>query len=157
MKLKANDKLYDPIRKTFITKLPEEIVRQKLINHMIDKLHYPSGLLAVEKDLSTLPHLQNKEFKINKRRADIICFAKNIHPNYLIYPLLMIECKACSLTKKTIDQVLGYNHFVEAFFVAIANKYKIVTFWYNLKDQRYDSLDYLPDYTQLIRSVKNEK
>ncbi len=125
--------LFDPIRKTYVLPLPEEIVRQQLINKMINQLKFPVSLLAIEKDLCNLPHLVNKEFPSQKRRADIICFAKNINPDFSIYPLLIIECKACKLTKKTVDQVLGYNHFVKSYFVSIANEHEIITFWYSLK------------------------
>ncbi len=151
-----NNRLYDPIRKTYVLALPEEIVRQQLIHKMINHLGFPTSLLAVEKDLCNLPHLLNKEFPSQKRRADIICFAKNINPNFSIYPLLMIECKACKLTKKTIDQVLGYNHFVEAYFVSIASEREIVTFWYNLKKKDYNSINYLPSYDQLIGTICHE-
>jgi len=33
------------------------------------------------------------------RRADIICFAKNIHPSYLFFPLLVVECKGEKIKK----------------------------------------------------------
>ena len=148
--------LYDPIRKSYVLNLPEEIVRQHLISRMINDLGFPISLLAIEKDLCNLPHLRNKDFPSKKRRADIICFGKNIHSKYSIYPLLMIECKANKLTKKTIDQVLGYNHFVEAYFVSIANKNEIITFWYNLKKKEYNSTNFLPSYDQLIQAVCHE-
>jgi len=148
-----NNRLYDPIRKTYVLSYPEEIVRQHLIHKMINQLAFPISLLAIEKDLCNLPHLLNKDFPSQKRRADIICFAKDINPNFSIYPLLMIECKACKLTKKTIDQVLGYNYFVESYFVSIANKDEIITFWYNLKKKEYSSINFLPNYDQLIQAV----
>lgn len=151
-----NDRLYDPIRKTFVLTLPEEIVRQQLLQKMINQWGYPKSLLAVEKDLCNLPHLIHKAFPSQKRRADIICFAKNINPNFSIYPLLMIECKACKLTKKTIDQVLGYNHFVESYFVSIANEKEIFTYWYNLKKKQYTSVNFLPSYDQLLQAVLSE-
>jgi hypothetical protein len=152
-----NNRLYDPIRKTYVLALPEEIVRQQLIHKMIENLGYPKSLLAVEKDLCTLPHLSKKPFPSQKRRADIICFAKNIHPDFSIYPLLMIECKACKLTEKTVDQVLGYNHFVESYFVGIASEKEIVIYWYNQKKKDYYSINFLPSYNQLISAVINEK
>ena len=147
--------LFDPVRKTNVLPLPEEIVRQKLINKMINQLGFPISLLAVEKDLCSLPHLANKEFPSQRRRADIVCFAKDINPDFSVYPLLMIECKACSLSKKTIDQVLGYNHFVKAYFVSIANEKEIITFWYSLQENKYSSINFLPSHSQLLQAVKN--
>lgn len=133
---------------------PEEIVRQNLISQMINDLKYPKNLIAVEKDLDQIFHLKHINFTSQKRRADIICFAKNIHPKYAIYPLLMIECKAHKLTREVVEQVVGYNHFVKAYFVCVANQDEIKTLWYNEKKQKYDSIDFLPPYEQLINSLK---
>jgi Type I restriction enzyme R protein N terminus (HSDR_N) len=151
----SEDQLYDPIRKIFIKSLPEEIVRQKLLKKMVANLGYPKSLIAIEKDIDKLTHIDEKI--ISKRRADIICFAKNIHPKHSIYPLLMIECKAYKLDQKTIDQVLGYNHLIKAFFVAIASKNVIKTFWYDGNLQSYESVDFLPKYKDLIEMVRYAK
>jgi hypothetical protein len=150
------DTIFDPIRQDFFKATPEEKVRQKLIRFMINQLNFPKGSLAVEKELSLLPHLKNRKSAPEKRRADIICFAKNIHPKFLLYPLLLIECKAHFLTDATIEQALGYNHCVGSYFVCIANKEQIKTFWYT--DNKYRSIGFLPEYNQLIYSVtKNKK
>lgn len=151
-----NNRLFDPIRKTFVLPLPEEVVRQKLIHKMINELGFPKNLISVEKDLCQLPHLANKEFPSQKRRADIICFAKGIHQNYIIYPLLMIECKACKLSHKTISQVLGYNHFVESYFVGIANDIEFLTYWYDIQSKQYKAVKFLPKFDELLKAVKNE-
>lgn len=148
------DRIYDPIRKTYVLALPEEIVRQKLIHKMINELRFPKNLIAVEKDLLSLEHINEREFESKKRRADIICFAKDIHPKFSLYPLLMIECKAFKLNQKTIDQVLGYNYHIKACFVAIANGYEIKTFWYNMKEEKYKSVNFLPGYLELVQMVK---
>ncbi|NGX35963.1 MAG: hypothetical protein K1000chlam1_00799 [Candidatus Anoxychlamydiales bacterium] len=149
------DRLYDPIRNSYVLALPEEIVRQKYLSLMIDKLGFSKSLIAVEKDLRLLPHLQEKDFTKVKRRADIISFAKDIHPSYSIYPLLMIECKACKLSKDTISQVLGYNHFVGAYFVSIANGYEIITYWYNINEKKYNSVNFLPSYKEMIQAIRH--
>ncbi|NGX49648.1 MAG: hypothetical protein K940chlam5_01247 [Candidatus Anoxychlamydiales bacterium] len=149
----SNSRIYDPIRKTYVLALPEEKVRQKLIHNMINELGFPKSLIAVEKDLLSLEHIKQKEFASKKRRADIICFAKDIDENYSIYPLLMIECKAFKLNSKTIDQVLGYNHYIKAFFVAIANEYEIITYWYNIKEKKYKSVNFLPSFNELRQMV----
>ena len=148
------NQLFDPIRNKELSALPEEIVRQDLLDLMIHKLGYPKSLISVEKDLSQLPHLKGKKHELPFRRADIICFAKNIHPSFYLYPLLMIECKADKLTKKTIEQVVGYNHFVNSYFISIANYSEIKTLWYNEKEKKYDSINFLPSYNQLLFAAK---
>lgn len=95
---------------------PEEIVRQLLVCDMIGRFGFPRELVAIEKEIATLPHLQGRT--LPKRRLDVICFAKL---KETLYPLLLVECKAVPLSQKTLEQVFGYNYYVEASFIAIAN------------------------------------
>lgn len=145
--------IYDPIRNEWFVVQPEEIVRQELIITMTQELGYPRELLAVEKNLSLLPHLQLEGLNVPDRRLDIICFGKDIHPNYSLYPLLMIECKAVALTSKVVQQVVGYNHYVKAYFVAIANEYAIKTGWYDYSINEYSFVEGLPRYDELLASI----
>lgn len=142
--------LFCPIRKAFCNALPEEVVRIALLEHMIKELGFPQHTLAVEKELSSLPHVLPKS--IPKRRADILCFTKGIHLEFDLYPLLLIECKAIKLTRKTINQVVGYNQFVNAYFIAIANSNSIRT-GYRTPDGFYKFVDYLPEYQELMMSI----
>ena len=131
--------------------MPEEKIRQELIETMIKNLGYPKGFIGVEKKIGKLPHL--KDGKFSNRRLDIICFAKNIHPKYILYPLLIVECKKGALEKGAIEQVLGYNDFIKAFFVAIANEREVKTFWY--EGEKIVSVNFLPGYRQLINAVRS--
>lgn len=134
--------------------MPEEVVRQDLLSKMVNDLGYPKSLLSVEVDLASIDYLKEIKHKLPKRRADIICFGKGISSSHDVYPLLMIECKAIKLNKAAIDQVIGYNHYVNSYFIAVANADEIKTFWYNAKDKKYQSIDFLPPYQQLINAVK---
>lgn len=118
---------------------PEEIVRQKILQLMTKKLGFPKELLAVEKQLRELPHLQNID-DLPNRRADIICFARKKHT---LFPLLLIECKEDKITPMAKSQVLGYNHYVQAFFVAIAGKNAIQLIY-------PQELDFLPHYDEML-------
>jgi hypothetical protein len=91
----------------------EECIRQALIQKLIFELGFPRELISIEKELSKLPHLSGKQ--LPKRRVDLVCFTQNV------YPLLVIECKAIPLSEKALDQVLGYNYYIQAEFVAISN------------------------------------
>lgn len=130
--------------------LPEEVVRQKLLCKMIG-LGYPRGFLSVEQELELLPHLKNEK-NLPKRRVDIICFAKGIDPHFELYPLLLIECKSKSI-KGAKEQVLGYNRFVGAYFVAIANEKGVKLFWSS--KNRDNFVNFLPTYKQLIDAIKD--
>ena len=107
-----NQQIYDSIRKKWVEATPEEIVRQKLIACMTQNLGYPEDALAVEKSLAELTLVP-----VPNRRIDILCFNTKI-----LKPLLLIECKAVPIQKKMFSQVLGYNAFIKAPFICIANQ-----------------------------------
>lgn len=147
--------LFCPIRKELVAALPEERVRQRMLHLMLEEYGYPPGLVAVEKSLRQLPHLTPADQPlIPNRRADIVCFAKGVHPQFDLYPLLIVECKAVKLTQKVIGQITGYNHFVRAYFIAIANEEEIRIGWNDPNRDGYSFVPYLPSYTELIRAVK---
>jgi hypothetical protein len=148
--------LFDCIRNIWVKALPEEVVRQKILLNMVEDLGYPKHMIGVEKDIETIPHLKDNKITDNKRRVDIICYAKNINPSFSIYPLLVIECKAISLSSKVVEQVIGYNHHIKAAFISVANKNAIKTMWYDNSKKKYVSVDYLPSYQQLLQAVQNE-
>lgn len=148
------ESIYCSIRKMWVAALPEEIIRQRLITHMIQNLSFPSSSLAVEKGLKQMPHLTLLPGDIPDRRADLVCFAKGIHPDHSLYPLLLIECKAVPLNSKVMHQVMGYNHFLKAHFIAAANENEIRLGWLDKTFQTYQFIPYLPSYTDLLKKTR---
>lgn len=147
---KMNFSLTCPIRKAAVSALPEERIRVQLLCDLIDKLGFPASIIAVEKELSQIPHLRSLSKKLPQRRADILCFAKEIHPTEELYPLLLIECKAVKLTSKMVNQVVGYNHYLQAPYIALVNQDEIRTGWFDYEIEAYRFVPYLPTYAQLI-------
>lgn len=146
--------VYCQIRKEWVAAQPEELVRQALVRRMVDELGYPSSLITVEKSLQQLPHIEQSGLKLPLRRADILVFAKGIHPQHDLYPLLMIECKAIPLNGKVISQVTGYNHYVQAVYVAVANGEQVQTGWYNSVKKGYQFVEFLPSYSDLLSKIQ---
>jgi len=126
--------------------LPEEIVRQKLIAHMISNLGFPKSLISVEKEIDELPHLTVR--KETMRRADIICYSKGKES---LFPLILIECKALRFDQKAIDQVLGYNELVRASFIGLADESRVHVYWQ--EESGLKSIDFLPTFEELQSSV----
>lgn len=145
--------LYCPIRKSWVTALPEEIIRQTLIQQMTQQLDYPLGNIGVEVSLSQLPHI-DPGTQPPKRRADLIVFAKNLHPNHSLYPLLLVECKAVPLTQKTVRQIVGYNHFVKAHFIAVINQTSCYLGWYSPEKKDFCFQEGLLSYEELLRKCQ---
>jgi hypothetical protein len=137
-------KLYDPLRGIWIAATPEEIVRQRLLRAMIHQLGYPKHFLAVEKQLSELPNLIGSD-PAPMRRLDILCYSDFCGE---LTPLLLIECKEVSPDESAHRQVLGYNHFVRAPFVAVASLNEVTLIF-------PEHLPYLPYYCDLQEAACN--
>lgn len=105
------------IRKIPVAHTPEEEVRQNIVDHLLSKGGYPFSLISVEKSLSSLPLVQNH--KLPERRADILAFAKDKRGE--LVPLLLVECKAVKLTESVLRQAIGYNLYVQAPLICVAN------------------------------------
>ncbi|MBM3208513.1 MAG: type I restriction enzyme HsdR N-terminal domain-containing protein [Chlamydiae bacterium] len=148
--------IYDSIRKKWVKATPEEKVRQSLIQKMINELSYPRELICIEKSLSEIPsaHLSKKEFP--DRRVDVVCFMKE--GRSALRPLLLIECKECSsLAESARQQVIGYNHFIQACFVAIAYPGETEFGYYDKDNQKYVFIKNLPPYNVLMRVIENAR
>jgi sulfur carrier protein ThiS len=130
--------VYDGIRRQWVAATPEELVRQSWIQRMVHELQFPKELLAIEKELKTLPHLQYYDHPLPSRRIDILSFA------HAMTPLLLIECKDHPLSQEAMEQALAYNSFVKAPYVAIVNQDQI-----RLKSPQGE-MDRLPNFSELL-------
>jgi hypothetical protein len=135
-----NRQIYDPIRKKWFDALPEEIVRQKVLSHLVNDLGFPPRYIVVEKKLSELPNLSH--LNLPERRIDILCMeAKTFRP------LLLVECKGVSLQEKMFAQALGYNAYIQAPLICLANDTNFLLRWE--KDTLKNLQNQLPSYDQL--------
>ncbi|MGZ8538594.1 MAG: type I restriction enzyme HsdR N-terminal domain-containing protein [Flavisolibacter sp.] len=100
--------VFDSIRKVWLLLTEEEWVRQNFLNYLISGLNYPSGLIALEKEI-TLNDL--------KKRFDILVY------NTSHQPWMMVECKAASvkLNENVLQQLLRYNISVPVEYMVITN------------------------------------
>lgn len=145
----SKKQIFDSLRKRWVPATSEELVRQSLLMRMVGSLGYPKELITIEKEIGELPHLQG--VKVPCRRMDILCFGKDIHPQFPLYPLLLIECKREQLDLGAKKQLLGYNCFVGARFIALAAKNEIL-FGYPSRGG-FAFLSFLPSYAELIKRI----
>lgn len=138
------DELFCLMRQESVADTPEERVRQRLLHHLIHKLHFPKSGIVVERALNQLPHIEAAD--IPDRRADILCYLQG-------KPLLLIECKAAPLNDVAMRQLIGYNHYVQAFFICLANAAETKLGWYDLSKKDYTFIPYIPTCEQLKRSI----
>lgn len=141
--------LIDKVRGSAIRAAPEEKIRQKVLHVLVEELFFPKECIVVEKALSELPHL--KEKRVPKRRLDILCYF-SLQDKML--PLLLIECKQGRLSKQALTQVSGYNYWVGAPFVAVANQECIWVKYLDVASDKMIIKKGLPSYKELIVCCK---
>lgn len=102
------DFIFDIIRKVWIPLTEEEWVRQNFIQYLIQNMHYPAALIAVEKEI----YLNEL-----KKRFDLLIYDQNHQP------WMLVECKASSinLNDSVLHQVLRYNISTPVNFLIITN------------------------------------
>ena len=142
-----NQKILCLIRNERVILTPEESVRQQFLSFLIHEKSFPKGLISVETSLRHLVNLSDdSSLLVPDRRVDIVCFAKG---SSSLYPLLLVECKSIKLTKKVVAQVMGYNHFVHAPYIAIVNESEIQFGWFDKEKKDYSFIKTVPDYKKL--------
>lgn len=133
---------------------PEEVVRQRLILSMKEEFSFPKEMIAVERQIRSLPHLEGQ--KVPDRRFDIVVFGKDLVEGHPLYPLLIVECKKDSLTQGALNQVIGYNSYVRAFFIALASCDRVVLAWKDEGRYGYQFHEGLLPYQEMLRCSKRK-
>lgn len=100
--------VYDPIRRHYVAAVKEELVRQVLLYHFTEGLHYPKGKIAVEKMLTV--NGLNKRF-------DILVY------DTATKPFLLVECKApdVKITEAAFKQIATYNLPLQVPYLLVTN------------------------------------
>lgn len=115
----------------------EEFLREQLITYLTDIKQFPKSLIAKEKKISALPNLI-RDCRLD-RRIDLLIYTP------IFQPLLLIECKATSITVDAMKQVLGYNYYIGAPCVSIINQQECILQWKDL-NSKYSSWEEFPSY-----------
>ena len=134
---KNKQQIFDSIRKKYIALTQEEWVRQNFVKWLITEKNYPTGLIAIEKEL-TLNDL--------KKRYDIVIY------NSKHSPAMLIECKApkVEITQKVFDQASRYNLSLKVNYLVITNGIIHYCCYIDLEKGTYNFVDQVPDYVNLI-------
>lgn len=136
-----------PIRKKELKADPEEVVRIHLIHQLIDELGFPPSMISVEKSINQLANSP----LVFERRIDVLCYGKK--ENSSLFPLLLIECKADSIGDRVIRQVVGYNQYIGAPFIAVANRSEAKMGWLNPQSKQYTFISGISTYSSLLQSL----
>jgi hypothetical protein len=132
-----SSKIFDIVRKKYVTLTPEEWVRQHLMQFLITEKKFPASLMAIESKL-----------KVNQllKRTDIVVY------NNLLQPMLIAECKAPSvrITQKAFDQAARYNLTLDVKYFVLTNGLQIYSCKINHEEKRYDFLEEIAEYSLMV-------
>lgn len=111
LRIKTTDNIrsvWDIVRKKWIILTPEEYVRQALLHYFTDSMHYPSRLIAVEKQI---------KYGNLVKRYDIIVYNRKQEP------WLLVECKAPGIPigENALHQLLQYHSKIPCPYWLLSN------------------------------------
>jgi len=129
-------KIFDEIRKKYIVLTEEEWVRQNFTRYLIEELHYPKGLIAIEKEM---------KWNNLKRRTDILVYSQEG------IPILMVECKAANvkIDQNTLDQIGRYNIQKRLAYLIVTNGLDHYSIRVDFKVGKFEFLNHIPKYEEL--------
>lgn len=133
---------FDPVRKYFVQKTPEEAIRQKTIKFLEEYLGIPLNRLRVEESMT---HVKLRA----KGRADIVVY-RDDNKNH---PLMVIECKAPEIDiscEEVREQAERYRNILKADYIMLINGVQIIIYKYD--SNQYLELDDIPTYEDLLES-----
>ena len=137
---KDNNKIYAPLKNEWLVLKPEEEVRQKYICRLVDCYGYSLDQMDQEMQVT------NSQRGQGAARADIIVWRSKEDKEAKKYPLIVVECKAESVTihKEDYYQGMNYASWVHADFFVTTNL-KETRIFRIIKGQIPDKLDEIVD------------
>lgn len=112
--------LWNPVQKKTLKNRPEERVRLRVVEYLL-QAGWSKHRISAEEGISSI--------KKGTLRTDLICYTKDFTP------FLLVECKAPSvnISNQTAEQIAVYNSSVKADFLLMTNGQ--FDFWYTFKDK----------------------
>ena len=124
--------IFDPLRRKYVARTPEEEVRQAVIAWLRDSKGVPEVRMESEYG-----------FTYNRRRyrADVLVFDRQLQPQ------LLIECKApgVKLDAAVVDQVVRYTRVLPVRYVMVTNGTVTHLLGRRSDGSGYDALETIPD------------
>ena len=124
--------IFDAIRKRWVKLLPEEWVRQNLVQWLILKKSVPAACIAIE-----------KQVVVNgmSKRFDLVVFDARAIP----WMLVEIKAPEVILEAPALMQALSYHSSLDATFMAITNG---ISCW--VADMKKGSPEWLPQFPEYV-------
>lgn len=150
-----NKEIFAPLKEKWLVNKPEEEVRQKYICRLVDHYGYSLDQMAQEMQVT------NSQRGQGAARADIVVWRTPKDKNENKYPLIVVECKAESVTIRKEDYYQGMNYasWLHADFFVTTNLketrvFKIVTG--EIPDRLEEIID-IPDISKAANQKEIDK
>jgi len=129
-------RIFDIVRKKYVTLTPEEWVRQHVLHFLIGEKQVPAGLIGVESEIR-LFH--------TRKRFDVAVF------DHSGKAVLAVECKAPSIpvTQEVVDQLVRYNMILKVKFLMLTNGLTHLFCKIDQVSGNIKIIEDLPDYSNL--------
>lgn len=133
--------VYDPLRRKQVALTPEEGVRQGMVRHLIEELHYP-------------PELMGNEVALRMGKLSRRCDTLVVSPQQ--QPLMILEYKApqIRLTQQVVEQIYRYNSVLRVPVLVITNGREIYAYLVGYDGTETQQLSRLPSYSELLSLVE---
>lgn len=131
----AMDRIWDPLRRKFVTATPEERVRQWFVNVLATSASVPYHMMRSEAGFL---------FGEKKYRADIVVYGRNG------LPLCVVECKRpdVEIDARVAEQAMRYNSVLDVKFLMLTNGN--LTYIYILEHGTFVPFDHIPSYEEML-------
>ena len=146
-----DNKIYAPLKGKWLVLKPEEEVRQTYIKRLVDSYGYSTSQMDQEIQVS------NSQRGQGAARADIVVWRSKEDKEAKKYPLIVVECKAESVTihKEDYYQGMNYASWAHADFFVTTNL-KETRIFKVVKGQIPDTLDEIVDIPD-AKQAENKK
>jgi len=136
-KMAGSIKIFDVLRRKFVTLTPEEWVRQHFVHYLIEHKGYSQTLMANEVSL-TLNGMT--------RRCDTVLYAQEG-----LRPRMIIEYKRpdVEITQRTFDQICRYNMVLQVQYLIVSNGLRHYCCRLDYEKGGYVFLEDIPAYETL--------
>jgi len=129
-------KIFDFIRKKYVTLTPEEWVRQNFLKYLVSEKKYPQSLILIEKNL---------QVHQTKKRCDAVVY------NNSGQPLMILEFKKpeVAINQDVFDQIGRYNIPLKVKYLVVSNGLKHYCCAIDFEKNKFWFVDGIPDYNLL--------
>lgn len=129
-------KIFDPLRKKWVTLTPEEWVRQHFCAWLKGELGYPASLISNEIGITV---------NGTRKRCDTVIFNREGNPR------IIVEYKApeITITQDVFDQIVRYNMALHAEYLVVSNGLNHFCCKIDYTSNSFHFIRYLPSFKEL--------